>query len=484
MRRHIIILGQSVATPAQQAAPEPISSVDRHTKCGSITVASFYGKLLPATRQSSHRGGGLTQTKQPSRNPRRFRLDVMTGALSHLRVLDLSRVFAGPWAGQMLADLGAEVIKIERPGIGDDARRLGPPYLRDDHGEYTKESGFYLSANRNKKSVTVDLASVQGQEIVRELAKSCDVLIENYKVGDLARHGLDYASLSLINPRLVYCSITGFGQTGPYRKKPGYDSIFQGMGGLMAITGHPDCEPGGGPQKVGIIASDLVCGMYASVAILAALQHRDHVSGNGQHVDLALLDTQVAALSHVGVGYLVSGDLPERCGTLSPTAAPSQMYQCADGPIMLVVGNDSQFKRLAQALGLPGLAANEQFDNNQARVRHRSILNAQLEPIFLSKSKRFWIDRLSEAGVPCGPVNRVEEVFDDPQIHDREMVMSMRHGERERLPLLANPIKFSETPIQYRRCPPTLGEHTDEVLRELLGYDVERLTRLRTDGII
>ncbi len=408
----------------------------------------------------------------------------MTGALSHIRVLDLSRVFAGPWAGQMLADLGAEVIKIERPGVGDDARRLGPPFLRDDNGKYTDESGFYLSANRNKKSVTVDLASAQGQEIVRELANSCDVLIENYKVGDLARHGLDYASLSAINPRLVYCSITGFGQTGPYRKKPGYDSVFQGMGGLMAVTGHPDGEPGGGPQKVGIIASDLICGMYASVAIMAALQYRDQVSGKGQYIDLALLDAQVAALSHVGVGHLVSGDRPDRWGTMSPTASPSQMYHCADGPIMLVVGNDSQFARLALAMGRPDLATDGQFANNQARVKNRSNLNVQLEPVFLSKSRHYWIDTLGDAGIPCGPVNRVEEIFNDPQIHDRKMVTNMQHGERERLPLLANPIKLSETPIQYRLCPPTLGEHTNEVLRELLGYDAERLTRLRANGTI
>lgn len=406
------------------------------------------------------------------------------GALSHIRVLDLSRVFAGPWAGQMLADLGAEVIKVERPGLGDDARRLGPPFLRDEDGEYTKESGFYLSANRNKKSVTVDLASAQGQEIVRDLAKSCDVLIENYKVGDLARHGLDYASLCALNSRLVYCSITGFGQTGPYRKKPGYDSIFQGMGGLMSLTGHPDGEPGGGPQKVGIIVSDLVSGMYASVAILAALQHRDRVSGKGQYIDVALLDAQVAALSHVGVGHLVSGDPVKRWGTLSPTASPSQMYDCADGPIMLVVGNDPQFKRLAQAMGLPELTTDKQFASNQARVKNRSNLNALLKPLFLSKPKRHWIETLSEAGVPCGPVNRVEEIFDDPQIHHREMVIHMQHADRERLPLLANPIKFSDTPIQYRHCPPTLGEHTDKVLGGLLGYDAEHLARLRKHGTI
>ncbi len=406
------------------------------------------------------------------------------GALSHIRVLDLSRVFAGPWAGQMLADLGAEVIKIERPGLGDDARRLGPPFLRDEEGEYTRASGFFLSANRNKKSVTVDISTAQGQEIVRALAKTCDILIENYKVGDLARFGLDYDAIKAINPRLIYCSITGFGQTGPYRKKAGYDSIFQGMAGLMAITGHADAQPGGGPQKVGLIVSDLVTGMYASVAILAALQHRDQVSGKGQFIDLALLDSQVAALSHVGVGHLVSGDPLARCGTLSPTAAPSQMYRCQDGPIMLVIGNNPQFARLATLMGLPELPTDARFVNNQVRVSHRSELNALLEPIFLSKPKQHWIDALGELGVPCGPVNELHEVFADPQVQEREMVIHMQHPQRAAMPLLANPIRLSDTPIQYRLRPPDLGEHTDEVLSEMLGYSAEQLSRLRADGAI
>lgn len=406
------------------------------------------------------------------------------GALSHLRVLDLSRVFAGPWAGQMLADLGAEVIKVERPGEGDDSRRLGPPFLRGDAGEPTRDSGFYLSANRNKKSVSVDISRPEGQEIIRALAQSCDVLIENYKVGDLARYGLDYPSLRAVNPRLVYCSITGFGQTGPYRKKPGYDSIFQGMGGLMAITGHADDQPGGGPQKVGLIVSDLMAGMYASVAILAALEHRDAVSGEGQYIDLALLDSQVAALSHSAMGYLVSGDPVPRCGTQSPTAAPSQMYRCQDGAVMLVVGNKAQWEKFAAAMGHPDLPADTRFATNQDRIRHRAELNAILDPIFDSRPRQHWIDVLAEAGVPCGPVNQLHEVFADPQVRERGMVVHLPHPQREAMPMLANPIRLSETPVQYRMRPPDLGQHTDEVLADVLGYDAAQRQALRDQGVI
>ncbi len=405
------------------------------------------------------------------------------GALSHLRVLDLSRVFAGPWAGQMLADLGAEVIKVERPREGDDCRRLGPPFLHDDAGEPTQDSGFYLSANRNKQSVSVDISRPEGQEIIRALAKSCDVLLENYKVGDLARYGLDYASLRDDNPRLVYCSITGFGQTGPYRKKPGYDSIFQGMGGLMAITGHADDEPGGGPQKVGLIVSDLMAGMYASVAILAALEHRDAVSGKGQYIDLALLDSQVAALSHSAMGYLVSGDPVPRMGSKSPTAAPSQMYWCADGAVMLVIGNKAQWEKLVGVMGRPDLTSDPRFITNPDRVQHRNELNAILEPIFLSRPKHHWIDALNEVGVPCGPVNELPEVFADPQVRAREMVIHMQHPRRSAMPMLANPIRLSETPIQYRMPPPDLGQHTDDVLAQL-GYDEAKRKALRESGII
>ncbi|MBL8287286.1 MAG: CoA transferase [Rubrivivax sp.] len=406
-----------------------------------------------------------------------------TGALSHIRVLDLSRVFAGPWAGQMLADLGAEVVKVERPGDGDDARRLGPPFLRDDAGAPTRESGFFMSANRNKKSVTVDLAKPEGQAIVRELAMKADVLIENYKVGDLARHGLDAATLRTLNPRLVYCSITGFGQTGPYRARAGYDSIFQGMGGLMAITGHADDSPGGGPQKVGLIVSDLMAGMYATVAILAALEHRDAVSGEGQFIDLALLDSQVAALSHVGMGHLVSGDPLARCGTQSPTAAPSQMYRCADGAVMLVVGNKAQWERLCAVMGRPALATDARFASNQDRIGHRAELNAILEPIFASEPRQHWIDAFAEAGIPCGPVNELPEVFADPQVRSRGMVVHLPHPRRAQLPMLANPIRLSQTPVQYRSVPPALGEHTDEVLAGL-GYDEAQRAVLRARGVV
>ncbi|WP_280155360.1 CoA transferase [Piscinibacter sp. XHJ-5] len=406
------------------------------------------------------------------------------GALSHLRVLDLSRVFAGPWAGQMLADLGAEVIKVERPGEGDDARRLGPPFLLDDQGAPTHESGFFLSANRNKKSVTVDISRPEGQEIVRTLAKTCDVLIENYKVGDLARYRLDYPSLQAGSPRLVYCSITGFGQTGPYCRKPGYDSIFQGMGGLMAVTGQPDDEPGGGPQKVGLIVSDLMAGMYASVAILAALEHRDAVSGEGQYIDLALLDAQVASLSHAAMGYLVSGEAPPRSGTASPTAAPSQMYRCEDGPIMLVVGNKAQWEKLTRVLGRPDLPTDPRFTTNPDRIRHRAALNAVLDSIFLTRPKQHWIDALAAVGVPCGPVNELEDVFADPQVLARGMLVHMAHPKRADMPMLANPIRLSDTPVQYRLPPPSLGEHTDEVLAELLGYDEAKRRTLREQDVI
>jgi formyl-CoA transferase len=406
------------------------------------------------------------------------------GCLSHVRVLDLSRVFAGPWSTQMLADLGADVIKVERPGLGDDARRLGPPFMTGDDGRDTPESGFFLSANRNKRSVTLDISTPEGQQVVRELAASCDVLVENYKVGDLARYGLDYAAVSALNPRLVYCSITGFGQTGPLRQLPGYDSIFQGMGGLMGVTGGPDDEPGGGPQKVGIVVADLVTGLYASIAILAALQHRDRVSGKGQYIDLALLDAQVAALSHVGVGHLVSGRRYVRSGTVAPTGSPSQMFRCADGAIMLVVGNDPQFARLAAELGVPELAQDPRFATNTARVRHRAELNAIIEPVFRARPKRHWIDALGRQGVPCGPVNELHEVFEEPQVRAREMVVTMAHPQRREMPLLANPIRLSDTPVQYRRVPPALGAHTDEVLREVLGCDDARLQSLRAKRVI
>jgi crotonobetainyl-CoA:carnitine CoA-transferase CaiB-like acyl-CoA transferase len=408
----------------------------------------------------------------------------LRGCLSHVRVLDLSRVFAGPWSGQMLADLGAEVIKVERPKTGDDSRRLGPPFLRDDEGRETPDTGFYLSANRNKKSITVDISQPAGQQVIRDLAKQCDVLIENYKVDDLARYGLDYESMKVVNDRLIYCSITAFGQTGPLRKLPGYDSIFQGMGGLMAVTGHPDDQPGGGPQKVGLIVSDLMAGMYASVAILAALNHRDAVSGKGQQIDLALLDTQVAALSHAGVGYLVSGDVPKRRGTVAPTGSPSQMFMCQDGPIMLVVGNDPQFARLAEVMGVPDLSTDPRFKTNRVRIEHRAALNEILMPIFRSRPKREWIEAIGGAGVPCGPVNELDEVFAEEQLNAREMVVKMPHPQRSSMPLIANPIRMSDTPVQYRLRPPALGEHTNQVLGDLLGYGEEQLAQLRVHDTI
>ena len=409
---------------------------------------------------------------------------VQPGALQHVKVLDLSRVLAGPWAAQTLGDLGAEVIKVERPGTGDDTRAWGPPYVTDPQGQPTGESAYYMCTNRNKQSVTVDFTRPEGQQIVRQLAAQCDVLIENFKTGGLAQYGLDYASLSAMNPRLVYCSVTGFGQDGPYAQRAGYDFLIQGMGGLMSVTGRADGEPGGGPQKVGLIVSDLMAGMYASVAILAALEHRDVVSGEGQYIDLALLDSQVAALSHSAMGYLVSGDPVPRCGTKSPTAAPSQMYRCQDGAVMLVVGNKAQWEKFAKVMKRPDLPSDSRFATNQDRIRHRDALNAILEPIFLSRPKRHWIDALAEAGVPCGPVNELHEVFSDPQVRERGMVTHMHHPRRGAMPMLANPIRLSGTPVQYRMPPPDLGQHTDEVLAQLPGYDATRLQQLRDDGVI
>ena len=411
------------------------------------------------------------------------------GALQGIRVLDLSRVLAGPWCTQTLADLGAEVIKVERPRSdkhpgGDDTRGWGPPFLKDTQGKDTAEAAYFLGANRNKRSITVDIAHPAGQALIRRMAADCDVLIENYKVGDMARYGLDAASLRAACPRLVYCSITGFGQTGPYRQRAGYDSIFQGMGGLMAITGHADGEPGGGPQKVGLIVSDLMAGMYASVAILAALEHRDAVSGEGQTIDLALLDAQVAALSHAAMGYLVSGEPVPRCGTKSPTAAPSQMYRTEDGAIMLVVGNQAQWEKLAGVVGRPELPADPRFATNSQRIAHRDELNAILEPIFGAQPKQHWIDAFAAAGIPCGPVNELHEVFADPQVQARELLVHLPHPARAAMPMLANPIRLSGTPVQYRLRPPDLGQHTDEVLAELPGYDAARRRALREAGVI
>ena len=406
----------------------------------------------------------------------------MAGALSHLRVLDLSRVLAGPWAGQILADLGAEVIKIERPGTGDDTRHWGPPYLKDRDGHDTTEAAYFLAANRGKKSVTVDITCHRGQAIVRSLAAKSDILLENYKVGGLAKYGLDYDSLKPVNPGLIYCSITGFGQTGPYRHRAGYDFIIQGMGGLMSITGERDDRPGGGPQKVGVAVADLMTGMYATVAVLAALAYRER-SGVGQYIDLALLDTQVAAVANMNMNYLISGIPPKRYGNAHANIVPYQVFPCRDGYLVLAVGNDTQFTRFCEVAGRPELARDLRFATNSQRVRNREILVPLLEEVLRRRDGRDWMEALEAVGVPCGLINNLQQVFEDPQVRDRGMKIDLPHPLSGTIPLVASPIRLSETPVRYENPPPTLGQHTGEVLG-VLGLDQETLERLAAEGVI
>lgn len=407
----------------------------------------------------------------------------MGGALSHLRVLDLSRVLAGPWAGQLLADLGAEVIKIERPGNGDDTRAWGPPYLRDADGEATSESAYYLCANRNKRSVTVDITRPEGQALILDLLGHCDVLIENYKVGGLAKYGLDYASLRERFPRLVYCSITGFGQSGPYARRPGYDFLIQGLGGLMSLTGRKDGEAGAGPQKVGVALTDILTGLYATVAIQAALAYRDR-HGVGQHIDLGLLDVQVACLANQNLNYLTTGTAPTRLGNAHPNIVPYQDFPTADGAMILAVGNDSQFASLCAACGHPEWAEDPRFSRNAARVAHRDALIPLLADVTRSRPTQAWIALLEQAGVPCGPINNLAEVFADPQIRAREMRIDLPHPLAGSAPGVANPIRLSESPVEYRSAPPTLGQHTEAVLHSLLGLDVAQIDALRSRGVL
>jgi formyl-CoA transferase len=398
-------------------------------------------------------------------------------ALSHLRVLDLTRVLAGPWSTQLLADLGADVVKIERPGSGDDTRAWGPPYLKDADGAETSEAAYYLAANRGKRSVTVDLAHPEGQRVVRALAERADVVVENYKVDQLARYGLDYASLSAINPRLIYCSITGFGQTGPHRERAGYDFIIQGMGGFMSITGERDDRPGGGPQKAGIAVSDLMTGMYSTVAILAALAHRER-TGEGQHIDMALFDVMLAMLANMNMNYLTSGTSPARAGNAHPNIVPYQVFEAADGHVVIAVGNDAQFAKFCLVAKCPELARNPDYVRNADRVRRRERLLAELEPVVRARPVSFWVEQLEAAGVPCGPINNIAQAFADPQVAARSLRIDLPHPLAGSIPLVANPIKLSATPPTYERAPPTLGQHTDEVLREC-GLDQAEIERLR-----
>jgi crotonobetainyl-CoA:carnitine CoA-transferase CaiB-like acyl-CoA transferase len=406
----------------------------------------------------------------------------MPGALSHLRVLDLSRVLAGPWAGQILADLGAEVIKIERPKVGDDTRHWGPPFLQNGAGENTSEAAYYLSANRNKQSVTVDFTQAEGQRIVRELAAKSDILIENFKVGGLAAYGLDYAALHALNPRLIYCSITGFGQNGPYAKRAGYDFMIQGLGGLMSLTGRAEGEEGAGPVKVGVALTDILTGLYSTVAILAALASREQ-TGAGQHIDMALLDVQVACLANQAMNYLTTGTAPRRLGNAHPNIVPYQDFPTADGDFILTVGNDSQFRKFCEVAGL-ALADDPRFATNSARVAHRGELIPLLRQATVFKTTAEWISALEQAGVPCGPINDLAQVFADPQVQARGLRFELPHALAGTVPQVASPIRLSATPIQHRNAPPLLGEHTEQVLQQWLGLSAEQIAGLREAGVL
>ena len=404
-------------------------------------------------------------------------------ALGHIRVLDLTRVLAGPWCAQNLADLGADIIKVERPGSGDDTRSWGPPYLRDAQGNNTTEAAYYLSTNRGKRAITVDIATTQGQQIIRDLALQSDVVLENYKVGQLKKYGLDYESLKQLKPDLVYCSITGFGQTGPYAHRAGYDFIIQGMGGFMSITGERDDLPGGGPQKAGIAIADLMTGMYSTIAVMAALTHRDR-TGEGQYIDMALLDVQVAMLANMSSNYLTSGQVPTRQGNAHANIVPYQTFASADGHIIVATGNDGQYRKFVQAGGRPELADDERYATNPARVQHRDALVPLLADMVKQKTRHEWIHLLEAAGVPCGPINTLGDVFDNPQVIARDMCITLPHPSAGEVRLVGNPIKMSATPAQYGAPPPLLGQHTDLILRDVLHYSPEKIAELKNLGII
>ncbi len=407
----------------------------------------------------------------------------MPGALSHIRVLDLSRVLAGPWAGQILGDLGAEVIKVERPGSGDDTRHWGPPYVKDANGHDSREAAYFQSANRNKQSVTLDFTQPEGQRLVRELVQNCDVLLENFKVGGLAAYGLDYASLKAINPRLIYCSITGFGQDGPYAKRAGYDFMIQGLGGLMSLTGKPDGEDGAGPMKVGVALTDILTGLYATVGVLAALNQREQ-SGLGQHIDVALLDVQVACLANQAMNYLNTGVSPKRLGNAHPNIVPYQDFPSADGNFIIAVGNDGQFRKLCEVAGLTALADDPRFASNKARVAHRSELIPLLRQATVFKTTAEWVTLLETAGVPCGPINDLAQVFADPHVQARGLRLDLPNSLGSTTPQVASPLRLSETPVTYRNAPPLLGEHTEQVLSRYLNLSAEQIAALREAGVL
>ena len=405
----------------------------------------------------------------------------MPGPLSHIRVLDLSRVLAGPWAGQNLADLGAEVIKVERPKTGDDSRAYGPPWMKDASGKETSEAAYFMAANRGKKSITVNLSNPDGQRLVRELAAKCDVLIENYKVGDLARYGLGYQDLAKANPGLVYCSVTGFGQTGPYKEKPGYDFMAQGMAGLMSLTGHPDGEPGGGPMRVGVPVIDIFTGMYATIAINAALAHRA-VTGLGQHLDVALFDSCLALLANQAMTYLSTGESPQRIGNTHPSIVPYQVFPTSDSSMILACGNDNLFAKFCAVANREDLSQDDRYAKNVNRVKHRTTLVPILEDIFRQRRTEDWVQALESAGVPCGPINSVAQAFASPQVKARGMQINLPHPLAGQVPLMGSPMKFSGTPIEHELPPPVLGQHTDEILEKLLGLDAQGRDQLRATG--
>ncbi|MGA4320607.1 CaiB/BaiF CoA transferase family protein [Ectopseudomonas hydrolytica] len=407
----------------------------------------------------------------------------MPGALSHIRVLDLSRVLAGPWCGQILGDLGAEVIKVERPGSGDDTRHWGPPYIKDAEGNDSREAAYFQSANRNKQSLTLDFTQLEGQRLVRELVAQCDVLLENFKVGGLAAYGLDYESLKVINPRLIYCSITGFGQTGPYAKRAGYDFMIQGLGGLMSLTGRPEGEEGAGPMKVGVALTDILTGLYATVGVLAALNQREQ-SGIGQHIDVALLDVQVACLANQAMNYLATGVSPRRLGNAHPNIVPYQDFPSADGNFILAVGNDGQFRKLCEVACLPALADDPRFSTNKARVAHRAELIPLLRQATVFKTTTQWIELLEKAGVPCGPINDLQQVFVDPQVQARGLRIDLPNAMGSTTPQVASPLRLSATPVAYRSAPPLLGQHTEALLQRLLGMGETQVAELREAGVI
>ena len=403
----------------------------------------------------------------------------MAGPLIGIRVLDLSRILAGPWASQMLADLGAEVIKIERPGSGDDTRSWGPPYMPDQKGGATTESAYFHGTNRGKQSVCIDMSQAQGQALIQDLVLQSDVLIENFKVGGLKKYALDFASLHALNPRLVYCSITGFGQSGPYAERAGYDFMIQAMGGMMSITGEAD----GLPMKTGVAIADILTGLYAANAIQAALMHQQK-TGAGQHIDLALLDVQVATLASQAMNYLATGTSPARLGNAHPNIVPYQAFETSDGYIILAVGNDSQFRRFCELAGKPELADDERFQKNRGRVENREALVLQVKEIMLQKSGVEWLEALNARGIPCGPINNIEQVFADPQVQYRGMQLELDHPTAGKVASVASPIRLSQTPVEYQQAPPLLGQHTDDVLSRLLALDAAAITRLRNDGIV